>query len=406
MTNNEYSNNFAFLSPWVSIRNEHLSKRDVKSIKISLGYKIGAVSLLLSLGLLVAYTIVYVIMGVNSKMHYVDVYGLSGIIGFWVVFASSIINFVLQFICLRQKKDINTQILSRIGTTLLFLGLSAHLILSIHADASVGLLNKEEAISPSLMVLAILLIIQPSFWAEAIILNTLTVAGVIGMASYCSYAYDMHALFYYIIFSIFFGFISYIVVSILFYAETQRYCQILRNERLYNTAMYDELTHCKNRHALREFIKDNQRRWASKTVNILFMMFDIDNFKEYNDQFSHPGGDYCLINVTNAIRKEFPSPNLDFFRYGGEEFLLFMEIRNIKDCSKIIHQVKNCVKRQKINAPDGAPKDVVTISVGGMTIQTPTDFSFDESIRTVDEYLYKAKKAGKDTCCLNGNILK
>ena len=181
---------------------------------------------------------------------------------------------------------------------------------------------------------------------------------------------------------------------------------MLRNERLYNTAIYDELTQCKNRYALREFLKANHKRWESKQVNILLIMFDIDNFKEYNDQFSHPGGDYCLRSVADAVRKEFQSPNLDFFRYGGEEFLLFLEIRNVKDAKKLILQVRNSIKGLNIEAPEGAPKEVVTISVGGTVIVTPTDFNFDEYIRVVDKYLYKAKGAGKDVCCLDDKIVK
>ena len=136
------------------------------------------------------------------------------------------------------------------------------------------------------------------------------------------------------------------------------------------------------------------------------IMFDIDNFKEYNDQFSHPGGDYCLRSVADAVRKEFPSPNLDFFRYGGEEFILFLEIRNIKDAKKIILQVRNAIKSLNIEAPEGAPKEMVTVSVGGLTVVTPTDFNFDEYLRQVDKYLYKAKGAGKDICCLNDTIVK
>lgn len=406
MANIERNNLFAFLSPRYSIRSEHLSKMDVKKIKISLGYKIGAVSLLLSLGLLIAYPTIFIIMGVGNNFDYLSAYGISGIIGFAAIIFTSITNFILQILCIRSKKDNVTESLSRLGSSLLFIGLSANMILSIHSDASSGLLSSGESITPALTVLAILLVVQPFFWVEAIVLNSLTIAGVLFMSFYCADKYDMQALYYYVVITIFYAFLAYIVVSILFYAETQRYCQVLRNERLYNTAMYDELTHCKNRHALREFLKENQKRWATKSVNILLIMFDIDNFKEYNDQFSHPGGDYCLINVTNAIRREFPSPNLDFFRYGGEEFLLFMEIRNVNDSSKILQQVKNCVKKQKINAPEGAPKEFVTISVGGLNIETPTDFNFDYAIKTVDEYLYKAKRSGKDTCCLNGELIK
>ena len=68
--------------------------------------------------------------------------------------------------------------------------------------------------------------------------------------------------------------------------------------------------------------------------------------------------------------------------------------------------MRNAIRGLNIEAPEGAPKEVVTISVGGMTIKTPVDFNFDEYIRQVDKYLYKAKGAGKDVCCLDDKIIK
>ena len=196
--------------------------------------------------------------------------------------------------------------------------------------------------------------------------------------------------------------VAYVIVSILFYAESQKYCEELRNEVLNNTAMYDELTHCKNRHALREFLVENAERWDNKDVKLLFIMFDIDNFKLYNDQFSHPGGDYCLKTIAEAIRKEFPAPGLDFFRYGGEEFILFFELESVDQAPEMMERVRNAVKGMNIVAPKGAPEDVVTISVGGTVVETEKYFSFEESLKTVDEYLYQAKKSGKDVCVFDG----
>ena len=195
-------------------------------------------------------------------------------------------------------------------------------------------------------------------------------------------------------------------MSILFFAETQKYCEELRNEELYNTALYDELTHCKNRHALKEFLEENAERWGNKNTHILLIMFDIDNFKLYNDTFSHPGGDYCLKTIAEAIRKEFPSPSLDFFRYGGEEFLLFFELNNPKEAAMIMEQVRTAVKNLNIVAPNGAPNQMVTISVGGTVIETRSFISFDESLKVVDSYLYQAKNSGKDICVIDGELVK
>ena len=406
MRNDSSKNAFTFLAPWLAIRTEHLSKKDVREIKISLGFKIGLACLLASIAVIIVDIILFIVLGLESNFKLVETYSIFGMVGLYISVGGAILCLITESISVRSKNQHVKWFLCHFGSVALFMGIASQMILSIHADAIMGYLSSSEAISAAVMLAAVLMLIQPVFWSEAIVFDLLISASLIITAVHSAMHHSMQAIYYYLIFAVAYLFASYLVVSILFYAETQRYCQVLRNERLYNTAIYDELTQCKNRYALREFLKENHKRWEIRSLNLLIIMFDIDNFKEYNDQFSHPGGDYCLRSVADAVRKEFQSPNLDFFRYGGEEFLLFLEIRNMKDARKIILQVRNAVKNLKIEAPEGAPKEMVTISVGGLTVQTPIEFNFDEHIRVVDKYLYKAKGAGKDICCLDDKIIK
>ena len=406
MDNKTSSNNFAFLSPYMSIRSEHLSRRDVINIKESLGFKIGVACLLAAVAMLIVDIVLFSIFAVQTNFNIISTQDINGVVALIVSSTGCLLAIILESISIRLKDGKYKVRTCRSGHIILFVAIAMQMIFSIHADAVMGYLVTEESISAGILLIAILMLIQPVFWTEAIILDVFVSGSIIFTALHNAHSHNLESVHYYIIAAIAYLFACYLINSILFYAETQRYCQVLRNERLYNTAIYDELTQCKNRYALREFLKNNHKRWETRQVNILMIMFDIDNFKEYNDQFSHPGGDYCLRSVADAVRKEFQSPNLDFFRYGGEEFLLFLELRNIKDSRKIILQVRNAIKGLNIEAPEGAPKEVVTISVGGLSLVTPVDFNFDEHIRVVDKYLYKAKEAGKDVCCLDDRIIK
>jgi diguanylate cyclase (GGDEF)-like protein len=52
------------------------------------------------------------------------------------------------------------------------------------------------------------------------------------------------------------------------------------------------------------------------------LMFDIDHFKEVNDNYGHNGGDYVLRTIADFVRENIKT--LDYFvRWGGEEFLIF-----------------------------------------------------------------------------------
>ena len=406
MSAKESSNNLAFLSPALTIKSDRLRKKDVIRIKHSLGYKIGAVSLVIAILTSLLNIILFVILGIESKFELVNTYGIPGTIGLSVSTFASILSVVFESISIKSQKDNIKKVFCHIGVDVLYIGLAAQMLLSLYSDASMGFLTQKESISPGMLIAILLVIIQPVYWTEAALLDVVTSIGLIVVSIICKNKFNAESIYYNIVVAIFLLFISYLVISILFYAETQKYCQVQRNERLYNTAMYDELTRCKNRHALRDFLKENKKRWETRPGSVLLIMFDIDNFKEYNDQFSHPGGDFVLRKVADSIRKDFNSPDLDFYRYGGEEFLLFFEIKNKVEANGIIKKVKESVKGLHIEAPEGAPKEMVTISVGGTIIHTPIDFNFDEHLATVDKYLYEAKKSGKDVCCLDGKILK
>ncbi len=76
----------------------------------------------------------------------------------------------------------------------------------------------------------------------------------------------------------------------------------------------DGLTDLLNRHAYESYIcKIN----GAKDAAILF--FDIDDFKNINDKYGHPFGDYCLTAVSSRIKDIFSRTGL-CFRIGGDEF--------------------------------------------------------------------------------------
>ena len=320
--------------------------------------------------------------------------------------AASIILFVASSILKKKKKLDTAVIFSRIGGIVLASTFAVQLMLSIYSDAEMGYTTSKESLSASIIMIALLFVIQPPFWADSAITIAGTTIGTLAISLYCTNVFGMKAFHYYAIVCFLFPFMCYFVNNTLFYAESQHYVEMMENEKLSNEAHYDKLTQCKNRHALEDFLAENVKRWEYEESNVLVVLFDIDNFKDYNDQFSHLGGDYCLKSIAEAVRDAFPTPDLDFFRYGGEEFLLFFEVSDKDEAPKIIEEIREAIEDLKLESPRGAPKDVVTISLGGLLITDFKNFSFEEQMRLVDKYLYIAKSAGKNISCYNGNLLK
>ena len=389
-------------SPYLTIKNSHLSDEDVKNIKYSLLHKICITCLVTAFLIFLINIVSFLIMGFDTGWRQIDVYGITSFIGQMVSIVGTISVIILCFISITNKNTKIKNNTAHIANILVFLVMVAYMFLSFHADVEQGFLSVTPSLSPSIALVSFFLLIQPVFWVEAIVLDGILSLGLIGLSIFYSSQYGMLGLMYYILVAIFLPVASYMIVSILFYAETQRYCEEIRNEALHNTAYYDELTLCKNRYALKESVA----KWINdQDKSLLVMMFDIDDFKLYNDQYSHIGGDYCLKAIADCVRKTFPSPTLDFYRYGGEEFLLCLEIGDKNEATLTIEKVRLAIAKLNIPAPKGAPCDYVTISIGGVLVNVNQINDFNEVIKDADQYLYEAKRKGKNVSVLNGQIV-
>ena len=380
-----------FLFPTRVIKNHHFSKKDVRNIKGNLTKSFSLVDLIIASVLLLIILALFIFMNISTNGHYAETYGVASFIAAIILQAGCLSTIILIVLSRIVKSDKTSKVLMRIGEDILFAAGAIYMLLCVFADAQMGFTKESETLSASIIFVTVLILIQPMHWTDAIIADLSTSAGIITVTILGASLYKMSAVHYYMLIAVLFPFTGYLFYSLLFYAESQRYTQELENERLHNRAYYDYLTRCKNRHALNEFITENKTRWETRdNINLLIIIL---------------GGDYCLRSICDAIRHEFPSPSLDFFRYGGEEFLLFFELRNPEDAPKILNNVKNSVSTLEIEAPQGAPKRMVTISVGGLLLRSISKFDFEEEMKAVDSYLYKAKSSGKDVVCYNGEII-
>lgn len=401
------SSSLSFLFPRHVVKAGGFSSRDVKNIKHNLILSFSNVYAIVAAVILVLVTSILTYMHIATNNHYIAKYGITAFAGSILIISGAFITLVLvgltKFFIKQEKVRI---VLCRIAGDMLYFCASAYMLGCMFADAQMGFTVTDEAISASIVFIAVLLLIQPMDMLDALIFDVGTSLGVIGVSVYCKQVYGMKGVYYYGLTALIYPFFCYIIISLLFYAECQRYKELLSNERLHNHAYYDSLTQCKNRYALSEFLNENKGRWENKeNANLLIVLFDIDDFRLYNNQFSHLGGDYCLKSICEAIRREFLSPNLDFFRYGGEEFLLFFELKDDSEGKEILQKVRLAISKLNILAPEGAPKKNVTISVGGLLVKNVKSFEFEKEMDMVDSYLYKAKASGKDVVCYNGSII-
>ena len=161
--------------------------------------------------------------------------------------------------------------------------------------------------------------------------------------------------------------------------------------KLHIQATTDQLTGIYNRRVIFEALDEAmENSKQSKDRQFATIMFDIDFFKQVNDNYGHAGGDAVLISFAQLLQTEISSPNI-VGRIGGEEFLaiLYLDPDQAKEfCTKLIKKINNNV----VNF-DGT--DIKVSSSGGVAFSTETETSADLTNKA-DERLYEAKKDGRN----------
>ncbi len=159
-------------------------------------------------------------------------------------------------------------------------------------------------------------------------------------------------------------------------------------ENLRKLATIDQLTGIYNRYAFEKFFEKEINRAERYKTKFSIIMFDIDNFKNINDIYGHQIGDRVLKEIVKVVKKNIRKSDI-FARWGGEEFMILVPIKNRTDAYKIAEKIRKKIEKHRF---DGIKN--ITISIG-VAFYKEGD-SIKTVIRRADTALYQAKKSGKN----------
>jgi two-component system cell cycle response regulator len=125
------------------------------------------------------------------------------------------------------------------------------------------------------------------------------------------------------------------------------------------------------------------------------LMFDIDDFKRYNDTYGHLEGDKVLVRFAEII-KDCLRQSDTAYRYGGEEFSVILPVTAGEQGVSAAERVRTML-RTEVFMPRSGSKVRVTVSIGAAEYLKDEDMMV--FLRRADQNLYKAKAAGKDQVC-------
>lgn len=157
-------------------------------------------------------------------------------------------------------------------------------------------------------------------------------------------------------------------------------------------ATTDSLTSAYNRRHFIELLEAELERAARLSLPLAVIMFDIDNFKHFNDKYGHAVGDEILVLTTQTCQAHLRKFDL-LGRYGGDEFVILLPQANVTLAVAIAERLCELISQTHITINDDFVS--VTISMGITGYQGQGVTTTDRLLQTADTALYQAKNNGK-----------
>lgn len=168
-------------------------------------------------------------------------------------------------------------------------------------------------------------------------------------------------------------------------------------------ACTDGLTGLYNHRQFKKMFAEEVTRATRYSNPLSIIMFDIDDFKKFNDTYGHPNGDIVLKGVADLLRDLLRGCDT-IFRYGGEEFVALLPETAISDAINVAERIRIFIETESPRFLTEITKTHgVTVSVGVAT-QPDNGKEMEVLLRCVDDLVYKAKHEGKNKVYYSGSV--
>ncbi|WP_181995556.1 sensor domain-containing diguanylate cyclase [Clostridium sp. AM58-1XD] len=171
----------------------------------------------------------------------------------------------------------------------------------------------------------------------------------------------------------------------------------LENAVLQKQVMRDSLTGLLNRMAVQKLVE--RRLFEEPEQQHIFLLIDIDRFKEINDTLGHSAGDHALRWLSSHLKRHFCENDL-VGRMGGDEFSVFLTYAASTEI------IRRKVERltEEIARDSQSDSRVPLLSISAGTAVYPKDGqTFAELYRHADTALYAIKRRGGNGYALYGD---
>lgn len=168
----------------------------------------------------------------------------------------------------------------------------------------------------------------------------------------------------------------------------------VHNASLIEQSSIDMMTHLKLKYFFFNSLEQNLDDATKLSQPLSVLMFDIDFFKKFNDEYGHACGDYVLKTVASIIQKSIRENDMAS-RYGGEEFTLMLVNTGAEEARIVAERIRKNIENYDFFYENKSMK--VTIS-GGLSVFTAEENNVRPKILVdqADKALYISKRNGRN----------
>jgi len=164
-------------------------------------------------------------------------------------------------------------------------------------------------------------------------------------------------------------------------------------QEVFRLAFRDQLTSTFSRRYFDEAMDRELKRAKRHREPLSVLLIDVDGFKQVNDTLGHKVGDEVLAATAETIQGALRRESITA-RFGGDEFVVLLPASDLDEATQVAEKLRRNVEALPKISADGSQG--ITISVGVATSSPGETIEADALLKSADEALYRAKRAGRN----------
>lgn len=165
--------------------------------------------------------------------------------------------------------------------------------------------------------------------------------------------------------------------------------------RYQELSIIDDLTQLFNSRHFYAQLEREMERSNRYEQPLTLLMFDLDNFKTFNDTYGHIEGDHVLSHLGQVIKHCLRETD-SAYRYGGEEFMVMLPMTTTEEGIVTAERIQKELRKEAFS-PVLGQEVYITVSIGVAQFKQKEEMR--AFVHRVDQFMYQAKKNGKDRVC-------